>query len=298
MKEKQSLGHLSALMTIIVWGTTFISTKILLRAFAPVEILFLRFVIGFLLLWIVSPGRLKGLSPRQELTFAAAGLSGICLYYLLENIALTYTLASNVGVIVSVVPFFTAIVSRFLLKDEEKLRPSFFVGFLFAMAGICMISFGGSSLHLDPTGDVLALLAAVVWSFYAVFSKKINAYGYSTVQTTRHCFFYGVLFMIPALFLFGFSPDLTALKDPLLLGNLLFLALGASALCYVTWNFSVKILGALKASVYIYLGPVVTVAASVLILHEKLTVMTVIGTLLTLVGLFLSEFRRKESTSL
>ena len=104
--------------------------------------------------------------------------------------------------------------------------------------------------------------------------------------------------MIPALFLFGFSPDLTALKDPLLLGNLLFLALGASALCYVTWNFSVKILGALKASVYIYLGPVVTVAASVLILHEKLTVMTVIGTLLTLVGLFLSEFRRKESTSL
>ena len=292
MKEKQSLGHLSALMTIIVWGTTFISTKILLRAFAPVEILFLRFVIGFLLLWIVSPGRLKGLSPRQELTFAAAGLSGICLYYLLENIALTYTLASNVGVIVSVVPFFTAIVSRFLLKDEEKLRPSFFVGFLFAMAGICMISFGGSSLHLDPIGDVLALLAAVVWSFYAVFSKKINAYGYSTVQTTRHCFFYGVLFMIPALLLFGFSPDLTALKDPLLLGNLLFLALGASALCYVTWNFSVKILGALKASVYIYLGPVVTVAASVLILHEKLTIMTVIGTLLTLAGLFLSEFRR------
>lgn len=292
MKEKQTLGHLSALMTIIVWGTTFISTKILLKAFAPVEILFLRFVIGFLLLWIISPGRLKCLSRRQELTFAAAGLSGICLYYLLENIALTYTLASNVGVIVSIVPFFTAIASRFLLKDEGRLHPMFFVGFLFAMAGICMISFGGSSLHLDPVGDLLALLAAVVWSFYAIFSKKINAYGYSTVQTTRHCFFYGVLFMIPALFLFGFSPNLAELKDPVLLGNLLFLALGASALCYVTWNFSVKLLGALKASIYIYLSPVVTVAASVLILHEELTLTTIIGTLLTLAGLFLSEFRK------
>lgn len=292
MKEKQTLGHLSALMTVSIWGMTFISTKILLGAFRPVEILFLRFVIGLIALWIAAPRRLKGLSKKQELTFAAAGLSGICLYYLLENIALTYTLASNVGVIVSIAPFFIAIVSRFLLKDEEKLSPAFFIGFLFAMTGICMISFNGASLHLDPKGDLLAVLAAAVWSFYAVFSKKISEYGYSTIQTTRHCFFYGVLFMIPALFIFGFSPDLTALKDPALLGNLLFLALGASALCYVTWNFSVKILGALKTSVYIYLSPAVTVVASVLILHERLTVMTVVGMLLTLAGLFLSEYRR------
>lgn len=292
MKEKESTGHISALITIIIWGTTFISTKILLHAFEPVEILFLRFAIGLAALWIASPHRMRGLTKKQELTFAAAGLSGICLYYLLENIALTYTLASNVGVIVSIAPFFIAIISRFLLKGEEKLRPAFFIGFLFAMAGICIISFSGSSLHLDPKGDLLALLAALVWSFYAVFSRKISGYGYSTIQTTRHCFFYGVLFMIPALFLFGFSPDLTELKDPVLLGNLLFLALGASALCYVTWNYSVGILGALKASVYIYLSPVVTVVASVLILHEELTVMTIVGMLLTLVGLFLSEYRR------
>ena len=193
MKNKQTAGHLSALITVAIWGTTFISTKILLEAFQPVEILFLRFVIGFAALWLVSPRRLKGLSVKQELTFAAAGLSGICLYYLLENLALTYTLASNVGVIVSVVPFFTAIVSRFLLKDEEKLNPSFFIGFLFAMAGICMISFSGSSVRLNPVGDLLALAAAAVWAFYAVFSKKISSYGYPSVQTTRHCFFYGIL---------------------------------------------------------------------------------------------------------
>lgn len=292
MKSKQTAGHLSALITVAIWGTIFISTKILLEAFQPVEILFLRFVIGFAALWLVSPRRLKGLSVKQELTFAAAGLSGICLYYLLENLALTYTLASNVGVIVSVVPFFTAIVSRFLLKDEEKLNPSFFIGFLFAMAGICMISFSGSSVRLNPVGDLLALAAAAVWAFYAVFSKKISSYGYPSVQTTRHCFFYGILFMLPALFLFDFHPDFFRLARPVYLGNLLFLALGASAICYVTWNFSVKVLGALKTSVYIYLGPVITVAASVLILHERLTLTTVTGMALTLAGLAVSEFHR------
>lgn len=111
MENKKTVGHLAALLTILIWGTTFISTKVLLTDFQPVEILFFRFVMGFLALLIVYPRRMKGTTVKQEFTFAAAGLCGICLYYLLENIALTYTLASNVGVIISVAPFFTAILS-------------------------------------------------------------------------------------------------------------------------------------------------------------------------------------------
>ncbi len=132
MENKHTAGHLSALLTIIIWGTTFISTKILLVDFQPVEILFFRFIIGCLALLAVYPRRLKGTTRRQELTFVAAGLCGICLYYLLENIALTYTLASNVGVIISVAPFFTAILSHLVMK-EEKLRANFFLGFVVAM---------------------------------------------------------------------------------------------------------------------------------------------------------------------
>ena len=80
-------GRLSALLTIIIWGTAFISTKILLVDFQPAEILFFRFAMGLLALLVVYPCRLHGTSWQQELTFAAAGLCGICLYYLLENIA-------------------------------------------------------------------------------------------------------------------------------------------------------------------------------------------------------------------
>ena len=102
MEQNKVAGHVAALLTVTIWGTTFISTKVLLQDFQPVEILFFRFVIGLLALLAVYPRRLKGTTRRQELTFAAAGLCGVCLYYLLENIALTYTMASNVGVIISV----------------------------------------------------------------------------------------------------------------------------------------------------------------------------------------------------
>ena len=296
MKGNSTAGHLSALLTIIIWGTTFISTKILLADFQPVEILFFRFVIGLLALLLVCPRRLKGTSRQQELTFAAAGLCGICLYYLLENIALTCTMASNVGVIISTAPFFTAILSHLFLK-EERPHASFFVGFAAAMAGIALISWGGSKLELNPAGDLLALLAALIWACYSVLTKKISGYGYHTILTTRRVFCYGILFMLPTLFLFDFKLELARFTNLVYLFNMLFLGLGASALCFVTWSFAVKALGAVKTSVYIYMVPVITVVASAAILHEKITALSTVGTVLTLAGLLLPEsklFLRKE----
>ncbi len=255
MGNRRSAGHLAALFTIIVWGTTFISTKVLLVDFRPLEILFFRFVMGFAALFLVCPHRMKGVGRRQELTFAMAGLSGICLYYLLENIALTYTMASNVGVIISVAPFFTAMLSRLFLKSEGKLRANFFIGFVVAMAGIVLISFNGSRMELNSAGDVLAVLAAFVWACYSILTREISSFGYPVILTTRRTFFYGILFMVPALFFFDFEMGLERFADLTHLLNILYLGLGASALCFVTWNLAVKVLGAVKTSVYIYWFP-------------------------------------------
>ena len=142
MENKNYIGHFTAALTILIWGTTFISTKVLLEDFQPVEILVFRFILGFVILLLLSPRRLKTKGPGEELLFVGAGLSGICLYYLLENIALTYTLASNVGVIISVATFFTAILAHLFLgaaSQEEKLGIPFFIGFFLAMAGIIKI---------------------------------------------------------------------------------------------------------------------------------------------------------------
>lgn len=294
MESRKTFGHLAALLTIVIWGTTFISTKILLADFQPVEILFFRFVMGFLVLLAAYPRRLKTADYKQELTFVLAGLCGICLYYLLENIALTFTLASNVGVIISVAPFFTAILAHFAMKSEEKLRSQFFIGFVVAMAGIILISFNGRELELNPLGDLLAVVAALVWACYSILTKKISSFGYPVILSTRRTFFYGILFMIPALFLFDFQADLSRFTNITYLFNIMYLGLGASALCFVTWNFAVKELGAVKTSVYIYMVPVITVVTSVLILHEQLTLLAGIGTILTLIGLFLSECKAER----
>jgi len=293
MQHKKIAGHLAALLTIIIWGTTFISTKILLIDFQPVEILFFRFVMGFFILLGACPQQLHTADYRQECIFVAAGFCGICLYYLLENIALTLTLASNVGVIISIAPFFTAILAQLFLQSEEKLRLPFLMGFLVAITGIILISFHGSSLQLNPMGDFLAVIAALVWASYSILTRKISAFGYPVLLSTRRTFFYGILFMLPTLFFFDFHLDLSRFTNATALFHILYLGLGASALCFVTWNFAVKELGAMKTSVYIYMVPVITVVTSSFVLQEHLTIPARIGTVLTLIGLFLSEYKPK-----
>lgn len=289
MTNNTTYGHIAAFLTILIWGTTFVSTKILLTVFTPLEILFIRFSIGYLALWLVCPRKMIVLDKKHEYYFAAAGLFGITLYYLFENIALTYTLASNVGVISSIVPFFTVIFTCLFLKEQ---LPSwrFFLGFVIAISGICLLSFGSiSTLQLNPLGDILAVTATMIWAAYATLTKKIGGFGYNVIQVTRRIFFYGLLFMIPALWALDFQLNLAKFQNTTMLFNLLFLGFGASALCFVTWNFAVSALGAVKTSIYIYMVPVITTVTSALILQEKLTPAIIGGIALTLAGLFLSE---------
>lgn len=292
MNQNSIRGHLAALITIFIWATTYISTKILLEAFQAIEILVFRFIMGYFVLLLVCPKKLKTKNAKQEITFVAAGFCGICLYYLLENIALTYTMASNVGVIISIAPFFTAVLAHFLIKREGKITKYFVIGFVVAMMGIGFISFNGAKMEINPIGDLLAVLAAIVWALYSLLTRKISEYGYSVILSTRRTFFYGILFMLPTLFWTDFTLGFERFSNMTYLYNLIYLGVGASALCFVTWNFAVKVLGAVKTSVYIYLVPVITVVTSSIILNEKLTVLSVIGTILTMSGLFLSEYKK------
>ena len=290
MKNKSTFGHLACLFSVIVWGTTFISTKLLLVNFNPVEILFYRFIIGILTLYIVHPHMLKVKSWKHEITFILTALSGVTLYYLLENLALTYTSASNVGVITSAAPFFTALLAYFFIKEEHRLKISFFIGFIFAIIGIALVSFNGAQLQLNPFGDLLALTAAFCWGCYGICYKKVSSYGYSLFGATRRIILYGTVLLLPSLRFFDVSLDFQRFLSPAILANYLYLGLLASGLCFVTWNYSVNVLGTIKTSVYIYAIPLVTVIASALILDESITPISGLGTVLIVIGLGISEF--------
>ena len=288
MDSNNAKGHILAIITVLIWGTTFISTKTLLKDFSPVEILFFRFLMGLILLTAAYPKILKTGDKRREGIFALAGLTGVCLYYLMENVALTYTTASNVGVIVATAPFFTALLSG----EAKRGNLFFFLGFALSMAGISLISFTSAGPDFNPVGDFLAISAAFMWACYSVLLKKISLWGYNTIQTTRRIFLYGIIFMLPPALLSGVSFDMTRFMDMTNLFNILFLGAGASAICFVIWNCSVRILGALKTSVYIYLVPVVTVIFSALILKENMTPASLAGTALTLAGLIVSQKKK------
>lgn len=294
-KEIQQTGqirlkaHILAFITIFIWGTTYISTKMLLKEFTPTEILFFRFLLAYCALLIAKPVRIPYKNLKEELLFIAAGLCGVSLYFTLQNTSLVYTLASNAGVLISVAPFFTAILSWFLLKSEP-LHKSFFIGFAFSIVGIVLISFNGNFiLELNPLGDFLAITSAVAWAAYSVLMKKISVLNYPVLLCTRKIFFYGILLLIPILPFLDFHWKLARFTSPSNVFHTLFLGLGASALCFVTWNYAVGVLGAVRTSVYIYINPVITVITSALILHERITAVAMAGVVLILAGLSLSE---------
>ena len=133
-----------------------------------------------------------------------------------------------------------------------------------------------------------------MWGVYSILCRKISELGYSAIQTTRRTFAYGIVFVLIAIPFFDFSWDLTRFSETKYLLNILYLGLGASAVCFVTWNCAVRLLGPVKTSVYIYLVPVITVLASVLLLDETVTWLSAAGIVLTLAGLFVSQGGKKD----
>lgn len=288
-ERRQITGHILACGTQIMWGATFVSTKVLLNYFLPAEVLFTRAVLAFLALLIFYPHHLKLKNPRQELAFAGAGLFGIVLYFMLENTALTMTYASNVEIIVACAPFFVAAMVGIFFKNE-KSGLYFYIGFVIAIAGVILISMNGQkSFNLNPLGDGLAFLAMISWGAYSALVKKIGEWDYPTIAVTRRIYFYGIIFLIPVLIQQKASWDPDLIRNPQVVGNFLFLGLGASALGFLLWNLATKWIGAVKTSVYIYVSPVVTVVLSVFVLHEKMTVASVIGSTLIFAGLIVSQ---------
>ena len=286
--------HAMAMYNVIVWGTTFISTKVLLESLEPLEILIYRFVIGYIALWCLKPQFLKWQGIKKEFAYFIAGLFGVTIYFLGENISLTMTYTGNVSIIVSTAPLFTAICACLMTKTE---RPSkyFWGGFVLAIIGIAMINVGGTQIdaaHIK--GDLLALSAAAVWGIYCVVLNEHIGEGVPVIVRTRRIFFYGLLTMIPCVFLMDAKFNLSRLLEPVNAGNIAFLAILATAGAYVTWNYAVARLGVMKSSVYIYLIPVITIICSAIILHEKITIGAVAGCLLTMAGLFLSEKKTKK----
>lgn len=290
------MGHFCALITNFIWGSTFVSTKVLLGDFNPIEILFYRFLIGYLLLWILRPKPLRIADWRLEFKFAAAGFTGICLNYLCENTALLYTGAASVSVLVSASPFMVGILAWIFLR--QRLKKYFAAGFVLSIIGIAIISFADAAdVEMHWLGELIALGASLTWAVYGLLSEAVNQQGFSAVSVTRRLFMYGLLSVLPLYLVYGDVGSVQYLGRPINLANILYLGLGACVLAFILWNFSIRVLGTVTANVYVYLLPVFTIIVSVILLKERITPLMVLGTVLTLAGVALSEIESRDLSS-
>lgn len=294
MLDQRLLYHATAFLVVSIWGSTFVFTKLLLLAgLTPAQIFTLRFIIAYLMLLVFCLWRgIRWMADswKDELLMAGLGISGGSLYFLAENGAMNYTTTTNTSLIVCLCPLFASALISLFYKSQSLNRTQTF-GTLMAAAGVVVVVMNGHFvLHLSPKGDALAFVACLCWAVYSLLMIPANA-RYDTVFITRKVFFYGLLSMIPYFIL---RPGLNThllLGQPALLWTLLFLGCVASTLCFLAWNWAMKKLGAVVVTNYVYFNPVVTILFAWLLLSESITVYFLLGTLLILVGMYLSDRR-------
>ena len=285
--------HIVAFLTVAVWGTTFVWTKLLIiNGLSPAQIFTLRFIIAYVLLTGFSlwRGRHKWLSDnwRDELTMMALGLTGGSMYFLTENESLRFTTATNTSLIVCSCPLFAMLIIALFYKSERFSRLQA-LGSLLALVGMAAVVLNGHFvLHLSPLGDTLAFSACICWALYTLLMKPVMG-RYPAMFITRKVFFYGILTILPYYIFVPDMPSLDVLMRPEVALNLLFLGSVASMLCYLTWSWCMKGLGAVICTNWVYVNPITTIIAAWLILDEQITVYFLIGSILIIAGMYLSS---------
>ena len=290
--------HVAAFAMIMVWGISFLNTRVLLDAgLTPTEIFVARFTIAYIALLVVSRFKVRYTGWRDELLFVVCGVAGGSAYFIAENTALQLTLISDVAVLVSMAPLTTALMGAIFYRDE-RITLLTCVGMIIAFVGSVMLALKDGLVWGDSVvGDLLAMLAALVWAFYSMALKKLNR-TYSTLFITRKLFFYGVLSALPFLALEDTQINWESFRQPAVWGNLLYLGLICSIAAYFIWGITVKRIGAVRASNYFYLSPIISMIAAAIWFGERTTPVAYVGCVLILAGVVIAEkFKRKPTAN-
>ncbi len=289
------MGHFYAIFTILVWGSCFVLTKEMLTTYTAIQIIPLRMALAYVTLWVLRPKTLK-LPRKDELMFILIGVTGGSLYFFLQNTALSYTYAANVSILVALAPILTVILAQLFSRSGERLGKYVYIGAVIAIVGVVLVVLNGQlTFHLNPLGDFIALGAAFMWAVYSILIKKYTE-RYDNFLVTRRVMLWAFLTSVPLMLVTDGMPDLRPLfTAPRILLSWLFLGVFGNAVCFAIWNVAFKRLGVVITNNYLYASPFVTLAAGYLILHEEITLMSIIGAVLITAGVIVALKKPKSS---
>ena len=288
-------GHFYAIFTILVWGSCFVLTKEMLTTYTAIQIIPLRMALAYVTLWVLRPKTLK-LPRKDELMFILIGVTGGSLYFFLQNTALSYTYAANVSILVALAPILTVILAQLFSRSGERLGKYVYIGAVIAIVGVVLVVLNGQlTFHLNPLGDLIALGAAFMWALYSILIKKYTE-QYDNFLVPRRVMLWAFLTSVPLMLVTDGMPDLRPLfTAPRILLSWLFLGVFGNAVCFAIWNVAFKRLGVVITNNYLYASPFVTLAAGYLILHEEITLMSIIGAVLITAGVIVALKKPRSS---
>ncbi len=279
------------LCTVVLWGWTFVATKLALAELAPVTLLALRLAIGLpVLLPIALLRRARLELERGDLARMLIAAALLLAHFLVQITGIRHTSATNTGWLVSTSPLFVAALSRFVLK--ERLGALALAGLALATAGILLlVSRGrlGELAWLRSLGDWLVLGSALTWALYTVtvrdLARRLDPVLLALLLLAPS--------LVVALLATALSPEPAGLGalTPRVWLALLFLGVGGTALGHWWWQLGVARIGAARAGTFLYLEPVATSALAGPLLGEPLPAATLAGGALVLAGVYLGQRR-------
>ncbi|MCM3410506.1 DMT family transporter [Metabacillus litoralis] len=278
-------ASLYATMSITFWGVSFVSTKAVLDRLDPFTLLVIRFGIGalFLLCLLLLLREKLKISPVYIPHLIVLGILGVFIHQVIQASALLTIDASSAGWMISLSPIFTVILSMIFLNERMTILKA--IGMILALFGVLMITTGGSDKTFEPAlniGYLLMLLSTLNWAVYSVLLKKLNI-PLSPLVITFYMSLLGFVLTIPFLIRNKGWEAISHLQAGEW-AHLLFLGVFVSGVAYWYWAKALHVLEASQVSVFLYLEPVATLIAAVLLLNEKIILISVVGGIIIIIG--------------
>lgn len=282
MNKTGRLASLAGLAVAFIWGLTFLSIKVAVRELRPMNLTLLRFIIATLLLLPIARISRTPLSvaKRDLPLLAAGGIVGITLYFLFENNGIMRLSASESSIIIGAIPVLTLIIECVLYRT--KLKASLAVGILMSFGGVALMVLRSESARSSPAGYFYMIGAALCWAAYSFLTKPLGD-RYPLLAVTFWQFLFGTLACVP--FAVAEGQDFGRISTAAAL-NVLYLGVLGSAVGYWLYVIVLDRLGAAKASVFINLIPVVSIAASFVVLGERLSGLQLAGAAAVIAGVY------------
>jgi drug/metabolite transporter (DMT)-like permease len=280
---RRAAPYVLALGTVFFWGASFPITKLALASLGPMGIAFLRWTISALALagWLAVRRALPtaaALARNEAPTLIWMALTGITLFYALENLSLRYTSATNAGILANFTSIFMAILGTFWL--HERLGPREWGAMAVAFLGAMLISQGSGHISLNGpglAGDLMMVVACIFSALYSLGGKRLVARYPADIVTTLVAAL-GALFLLPLALWEGFTLALS----PAVWLALLMLGLGSGALANLWWLHILSIMKAARAGMILFLVPVSSTVLAVTVLHEPISLGMLAGGVLVL----------------